>query len=111
MQVLADRLGGNNGAKAAPSPGGYSGTWNLDVPGNDLGATTNDLFAKAMVIGPACPRHARCGWCHRTSISHRPSKTSMIFSMPLLRTVEFGMSAFTALLLPSNPIAFPAASR
>ena len=83
-------------AEATPAPGGSGGAWDLDVPGNDLGATTNDLFSKAMVIGPACPRQGRRGWCHRTSISHRPSKTSMIFSMPLLRTLQFGMSAFTA---------------
>jgi hypothetical protein len=38
------------------------------MTGNDLGATTNDLFAKAMVIGPACPRQGRRSWCHRTSI-------------------------------------------
>ena len=42
------------------------------------------------------PASAPAGCCHRTSIAHRPSKTSMIFSMPLLRTLEFGMSAFTA---------------
>jgi hypothetical protein len=76
-----------------------------------LGATTNDLFAKAMVIGPACPWQGRRRCCYRTGIAHRRSRTSMIFSTPILRTLEFGMSAFTAALLPANPIAFPAASR
>ena len=66
------------------------------MPRNDLGAATNDLFAKAMVIGPACPRQDCCGYCHLANIAHQPSKTSMIFSMPLLRTLELGMSAFTA---------------
>jgi len=42
------------------------------------------------------PASAPAGCCHRTSIAHRPSRTSMIFSTPLLRTLEFGMSAFTA---------------
>ncbi len=83
-------------AEAASSPCGGGGAWDLDVPGSDLGAATDDLFAKPMVIGPACPRQGLRRWCHRTSISHRPSKTSMIFSMPLLRPLEFGMSVFTA---------------
>jgi hypothetical protein len=83
-------------ADATSSPAGSGGARDVNVPGNGRGAATNDLFAKAMVIGPACPRQVRCGWCHRTSISHRSSETSMIFSMPLLRTLEFGMSAFTA---------------
>jgi hypothetical protein len=96
LLLLVERFRRDDRAEATPSPGGSGGAWDLDVPGNDLGATTNDLFSKAMVIGLACPRQARCGWCHRTSICHRPSKTSMIFSMPLLRTLEFGMSAFTA---------------
>ena len=91
-----ERFRRDDRAEAASSPGGSGGAWNLDVPGNDLGAATDDLFAKAMVIGQACPRQGLRRWCHRASISHRPSKTSMIFSMLLLRTLQFGMSAFTA---------------
>ena len=36
LQVLTERLRGNNLAKAAPSPGRHGGTWNLDVPGQVL---------------------------------------------------------------------------
>ena len=93
---LVERFCRDDRAEAASSPGGSGGAWDLDVPGNDLGAATDDLFAKAMVIGPACPRQGLRRWCHCASISHRPSKTSMIFRMPLLRTLQFGMSAFTA---------------
>jgi hypothetical protein len=35
-------------------------------------------------------------WCHRSSIAYRSSKTSMIFSVALLRTPKFGMSSSTA---------------
>jgi hypothetical protein len=55
LLLLVEPFRRDDRAEAASSPGGSGGTWNLDVPGNDLGATTNDLFAKAMVIGPACP--------------------------------------------------------
>ena len=51
LQVLTDRLRGNDLAKAAPSPGRYGGTWNLDVSGHGFGATTNDVLTKPMVVG------------------------------------------------------------
>jgi hypothetical protein len=100
LLLLVERVRRDDRAEAASSPGGSGGAWDLDVPGNALGAATDDLFAKSMVIGPACPRQGRRGCCHRTSIAHRPSKTSMIFTMPLLRPLEFGLSAFTAAQTP-----------
>ena len=48
------------------------------------------------------PASAPAGYCHRTSIAHRPSRTSMISSTPLLRTLEFGMSAFIAARNPRS---------
>jgi hypothetical protein len=107
LLLLVERFRRDDRAEAASSPGGSGGAWNLDVTGDDLGATTNDLFAKAMVIGPACPRQDCCDYCHLANIAHQPSKTSMIFSMPLLRTLEFGMSAFTAARTRSCERRFP----
>jgi hypothetical protein len=60
LLLLVERFRRDDRAEAASSPGGSGGAWNLDVTGDDLGATTNDLFAKAMVIGPACPRQDCC---------------------------------------------------
>jgi hypothetical protein len=37
------------------------------------------------------------------SMTHRPSKSSMIFSMPLSHTLKFGMSTFSALLAIPPP--------
>jgi hypothetical protein len=41
---------------AFPDTTGRGGTWDLNVLGNGHGATTNDVFAKAMVVGAPCLR-------------------------------------------------------
>ena len=69
VQVLGDRLGRNNGAKAAASPGGYSGTWNLDMPGNGLGAAPNNVVAEAVVVGTPRVRCRGDGRCHSAKIA------------------------------------------
>jgi hypothetical protein len=56
LLLLVERFRRGDRAEAAPSPGGHGGTWDLNVLGNGHGATTNDVFAKAMVVGAPCLR-------------------------------------------------------
>ena len=41
----------------------------VDVPGHGLGATSNDVFAQAMVVGAPRARSARAGGCHLARIT------------------------------------------
>jgi len=94
------------GAEAAPSPGGNGGTWDLNVPGNGHGATTNDVFAKAMVVGASCPRRVRDGGCHPrriTCTSVSASQVPVLLGLSLEITREHNGGTPIVLLYLSLP--------
>jgi hypothetical protein len=64
LQVVADRVGGDNGTEAASSPGGNGGTGDLHVVGNGRGAAANDMFAEPVVVSTPGVRRVRDGRYH-----------------------------------------------
>jgi len=69
LEVLAERVGGDNGAETASSPAGYGGTRNLNVLGNGGDTATKNVFPKAMVVGATGVRCRRDGGGHPQRIS------------------------------------------
>jgi hypothetical protein len=51
LQTVTDRLCGDDLAEPALPPGRHSGTRDLEVPGNGLGAKANEVLTQAMVVG------------------------------------------------------------
>jgi hypothetical protein len=95
LPILVERFRRDDRAEAAPSPGGNGGTWDLNVLGNGHGATTNDVFAKAMVVGASCPRRVRDGGCHPRRITCTSENLNDIEEAALANK-KFRMSAYTA---------------
>jgi hypothetical protein len=65
--------------------------------GNGHGATTNDVFAKAMVAGTPCLRCVPDAGCHPRRITCTSEKLNDI-AVAALANKKFRMSAHTALL-------------
>jgi hypothetical protein len=95
LLLLVERFRGDDRAEPAPSPGRDGGTWDLNVLGNGHGATTNDVFAKAMVVGASCPRCVRYGGCHPRRIACT-SKNLNNIECVVLANKKFRMSAYAA---------------
>ena len=67
---------------------------------NGHDATTNDVFAKAMVVGASCPRCVRYGGCHPRRITCTSENLNDIEAAALANK-KFRMSSFAAgLALP-----------
>ena len=95
LPILVERFRRDDRAEAAPSPGGNGGTWDLNVPGNGHCATTNDVFAKAMVVGASCPRCVQYGGCHPRRIACTSENLNNIEGVALANK-KFRMSAYAA---------------
>ena len=95
LLLLVERFRRDDRAEAAPSPGGHGGTWDLNVLGNGHGATTNDVFAKAMVVGAPCLRRIPDAGCHPRRITCTSENLNDIAG-DALANKKFRMSAYTA---------------
>ena len=102
LPILVERFRRDDRAEAASSPGGNGGTWDLNVPGNGHCATTNDVFAKAMVVGASRPRRVRDGGCHPRRITCTSENLNDIEEAALANK-KFRMSAYTAGLFIKVP--------
>jgi hypothetical protein len=65
------------------------------VLGNGHGATTNDVFAKAMVVGAPCLRYVPDAGCHLRRITCTSENLNDIAG-DALANKKFRMSAYTA---------------
>jgi hypothetical protein len=102
LPILVERFRRDDRTEAAPSPGGNCGTWDLNVPSNGHCATTNDVFAKAMVVGASRPRRVRDGGCHPRRITCTSENLNDIEEAALANK-KFRMSAYTAGLFIKVP--------
>jgi hypothetical protein len=101
LVALIERLRGYDRANAPPKPGGNSGTRDLNVLGNGVGAATDDMFAQPVVVGAPCTWCLRDSKCHRRRISCDSKKLNDIKGAALANK-KFRMSACSAGLAPSR---------
>jgi hypothetical protein len=95
LLFLVERFRRDHWEEAPPSPGGNGGPWDLNMLGNDHGATTNDVFAKAMVVGASCLRCVPDAGCHPQTIACTSENLNDI-ARDALAKKKFIMSSFPA---------------
>jgi hypothetical protein len=101
LSVLVQRLNGDDRTQATRLPSGHGGARDCDLPGETPHPGTDHLLPQSMVVRATRPWRGRNVGHHHHSIAHpspASAKTSMIFSMPQMRTETLGMSSHAARL-------------